>query len=116
MPQYNTPPNKVIPSVTFPNTIPASGNWISLIIPAYRALTLVVGAKLDQTGTLKIQRYADAAGTVPVGGLLSQAMTSNVAAWTGAADGVPFSSFQIEIDNGTGTIANLSETAVLATS
>lgn len=116
MPQYTIPPIKTRPTVSFPATIAAGATWTSGVVSAAAIKSIVVGAQIDQAGTLSIARYADAAGLVGVGAALSQAMTANTQAWTGADDGLPFASFTISILNSGGVAANVSKTSVLGNS
>jgi hypothetical protein len=63
---------------------------------------VVVAAKVSHAGTLNVQRYADLAGAVPVGAVITQALTADTAAWAGASDGLPFLSYNVQIVNGAG--------------
>ena len=70
-------------------------------------------ATSDHAATLELQRYADLAGAVPIGALLSQAMTANVPAWVGSNDGLPFVSFVVSIVNSAGADANITNGQIL---
>lgn len=113
MPQYSIPPLKNRPAVTFPKTIAANATWTSPVISAAAIVSIVVGLKIDQTGTLTISRYVDGAGLIPAAADITQALTANTQAWAGADDGVPFAAFVVSIANGAGSIVNVLATSIL---
>ncbi len=105
------------PPNPFPSTIAPSGNWQSGIIRVYGGGSLpalVVTVESTQAGAVSIQRYADAAGTIPVGGNISQTLTDSTEAYVGANDGVPYLSFQVTITNTGGSSATITDAAILA--
>lgn len=66
-----------------------------------------VSVASDHAGTLQVQRYLDAAGTIPIGALITQAVaagTPNSVTWT---DGLPALSFITSFVNSAGAVANL---------
>jgi hypothetical protein len=95
---------QLAPAVTpqpFP-TLDVSGGaapkWTSDLIQGDGFKTISCGVTLSRSGTLKINRYVDAGGTV----LLktdSQNLTANTAGALTIVDGLPFASFSIEIAN-----------------
>lgn len=80
-------------------TIAASGNWISgkLISDGYKAIS--VGCLSTQNGAINIQRYIDRAGLIPVGAVVTAAITGGIAQWATVNDGVAFQSFTVQITN-----------------
>jgi hypothetical protein len=62
---------------------------------------LAIGATSSTTGNISVQRYIDAAGTIPQGPALTQALTAATASVLNISDGAPFQSFVITISGGT---------------
>ena len=62
---------------------------------------IAVGATSSATGSITVQRYLDAAGTIPQGPALTQALTAATAGVLNAADGAAFQSFTVAIAGGT---------------
>lgn len=99
-----------------PATIAASGNWNSGAISASGLNAIAATAKLTQTGQLVLQRYIDAAGTIPIGSDETVAMTANTLTSAYIAnDGVPFASFSVQVNNTSGSTGTLSMVGILAT-
>lgn len=109
-PTYGT--FRLNPAGGYPATIGAGLTWQSDLLPSGYA-GLVAAVLMDQNGTLTVQRYADLAGTLPVGAAITQAITANTAAWAGANDGLPFLSFNVQIQNSGGVAANVSAASIL---
>lgn len=65
-----------------------------------------VGATNSVTGSIVVQRYLDAAGTIPQGAALTQALTAATAGVLNVTDGLPFLSFTVQI-TGAGTLTNV---------
>lgn len=73
-----------------------------------------VGITSDHAATLTLQRYADVAGTVKVGALVSVAIVGATPNWASLPiDGMPFASVKISIINSAGAVANLTNTSIL---
>lgn len=103
----------VAPKIAYPATLPAStGTWNSDLLPAGRG-TILAAVKSDQAGTITIQRYADLAGLVPIGALASSTLVANTPNSVSIVDGVPCLSFVVTINNTGGSIANITNTAIL---
>lgn len=68
--------------------------------------TLAVGATSTVAGNISVQRYLDAAGTIPQGPALTAALTANTAGVLNVTDGVPFQSFTVQVTGG-GTLSNV---------
>lgn len=100
------------PPIPFPAQIGISATWLSDLMPSTFG-GVVAGATSDHAATLTIQRYADLAGNVPVGALISQAMSAGVAAWAGVADGIPYLSYVVSIINSAGAVANITNPIIL---
>lgn len=109
-PNYGT--YSAVPIGGFPTTIAADGSWNSDLIPG-RFGGVIAGVTSSQAGVLSVQRYADLAGNVPVGPVSSQDLTGGTPAWTGFADGLPYLCFAVNITNPGGTIANITDIAIL---
>ena len=97
-----------------PGTIPASSNVQSSLILTEGFSLISVGITTSQAGTLSVQRYLDAGGTVVQGAASSVALSANVAANLDIMDGKPFASFMITIANSAGSAATIGNLAVLA--
>ncbi len=65
-----------------------------------------VTATNSVAGTLVVQRYFDAAGTIPQGAAISVSLSAGVAGVLNSNDGVPFQSFTVQI-TGAGTLSNV---------
>lgn len=103
---------KVTPPSAIPALIADGATWNSDLIPGGYG-GVIFGATSDHAATLNIQRYADLAGSVPVGPVSTQALTANVAGWTGFADGLPYLCFNCQIVNGAGAAANITNASIL---
>lgn len=102
----------VTPPTPFPASIADGATWSSDLIPAALG-GVIAGVTSSHAATLTIQRYADLAGLVPVGPLLSQALSAATPAWTGVADGLPYLSFAVSIVNSAGAAAAITNAAIL---
>lgn len=109
-PNYGTV--KAVPPTAIPAVITDGQTWSSDLMPGGFG-AVIAGATSDHAASLQIQRYADLAGLVPVGGLLTQAMVAATPAWVGAADGLPCLSFEVRIVNSGGAVANITNGAIL---
>lgn len=109
-PNFGT--QRLVPRAGYPSVVADGATWQSDLLPAGFA-GATAGILSDHAGTLTLQRYADLAGVLPVGVLLSQAVAANVAAWVGANDGLPFLSFNVQFVNGTGAVANVASISIL---
>jgi hypothetical protein len=94
-------------------TIAASGNWTSAVIVSDGFKSLSIGAKSTQTGAINIQRYLDRAGTIPVGAVITAALTAGTAQWATSNDGVAFQSFTVQITNTGASAATITNFGVL---
>lgn len=104
--QNPTPPNAI------PATIAGGGNWNSGVMPA-NGNSFAASAELDQAGTLTLQRYIDAAGTIPIGNSIQQVMSANTLATVAANDEMPCASWNVVIANTSGTLGNLTDVVLL---
>ena len=93
--------------------VPGNGNSVSNVIESYGYPGLTVGVTSDQAGQISVQRYADRAGTIPVGAAVTASLTANTAASASVADGKPFQSFTVTISDSSGTPANLTGLIIL---
>jgi hypothetical protein len=97
-----------------PGTIPANGNVLSSLILTEGFSLISVGITASQAGTLSVQRYLDAGGTVVQGAASQIALSAAVAGNLDIMDGKPFASFKITVTNSAGSVSTLSNLAVLA--
>jgi hypothetical protein len=74
---------------------------------------IAVGVTASQAGTLSVQRYLDAGGTVVQGAALQIALVANASANLDIMDGKLFASFRVTITNSTGSTSNLTNFALL---
>lgn len=109
-PNYGTV--HLTPLLGYPTVIADGATWQSDLLPAGFA-GATAGILSDHVGTLTLQRYADLAGVLPVGALISQAVTANTSAWVGANDGLPFLSFNVIFINGAGAVANIAAISIV---
>ncbi len=96
-----------------PATMNASSSVQSSLIVTEGYTLISVGITLTQNGTLSVQRYLDAGGTVLQGNAVSIPLVANTAANLDVLDGKPFASFQVTVTNSSGTSASLSALAIL---
>ena len=94
-------------------SVAASGGNTSNLIQSNGYGSLAVGATSSQAGTLTVQRYLDAAGTVQQGAALTASLTAGTAAVINATDGVPFGSFTVSVSNSGTSAATLSNVGLL---
>lgn len=67
---------------------------------------LAVGVTNSVAGSVAVQRYLDAAGTIPQGPAVSASLTAATAGVVNVTDGVPFQSFRVTV-TGAGTLSNV---------
>jgi hypothetical protein len=99
-----------VPSVG--QTIAGSGSWTSGTIFADGYQIISVAVQMNQAGTLKITRYLDTAGTIarPVS---STSIVSGTLLIVDITDDLPFLTYTIEIDNGSGSTATIAAFACI---
>jgi hypothetical protein len=95
------------------NTIPASGNFTSGVIPADGFANFAAGITSSQNGQLSIQRYMDTAGNIAQGSPLSVSLTAATAASLNNNDTLIFRSFVLKVTNTGGSAATISGFALL---
>ena len=88
------------------SSIGLSAPGTSGLIQACGYPKFAVGATSSATGSIVVQRYLDAAGTIPQGAALTQALTAATAGVLNCTDMVPFQSFTVQI-TGAGTLSNV---------
>lgn len=93
-----------------PVGISATGN--SLLVNTQGQFKGSAGLVSDHAGTLSVQRYADAAGLVPLGAALTQALVATVGNSVAWSDGLPCGSIIVSFINGAGAVANLTSITV----
>ena len=94
-------------------TIGAAGSYQSIPVYVDGHKAIGIGCKSTQTGNITIQRFLDTAGNVPVGAVLTAALTAATAQWLSVNDGVPFQSFSFNISNTGGVAATITNFALL---
>lgn len=94
-------------TVTLPGTIAASGTFVSSVLPTFDLPHVAVSAKMDQAGTLSVQRYLDGAGTLPAGAAVTAAMTKNTLASIDNLGTVISQSMTVPIVNSATVAANV---------
>lgn len=104
-----------IPATThnLPATIAASSSVLSSLIVTEGFSLISAAIKTTQAGTMTIQRYLDAGGTVPQGAPVSVNLTANSFANLDITDGKPFASFQLTVSNSAASTATISNFALL---
>ena len=94
-------------------SIAASGSNLSNLIVSNGYGAFAVGVTSSQAGTLTIQRYLDAEGTIAQGAPLTASLTAVTSAVVNATDGVPFGSFMVSVSNSGTATATLTNAGVL---
>lgn len=117
IPVYSTGGAVIVPTapVAFPSTIAGGATFNTGIMPTLGCRGLAASAQLTQTGVLSIQRYIDLAGTIPIGAAITQAMTATVLATVSVSDGLPAASWQVSIQNTSGSTGTLTNASLLQT-
>ena len=98
---------------TVPSSIPASGQVQSSLVLAEGFSQISVGVTASQNGTLSVQRYLDAGGTVTQGTAVQTALVAGSAANLDVMDGRPFVAFKLTLTNSAGAVSNLTNFALL---
>jgi hypothetical protein len=95
--------------------VPAGGQLQSSILQSNGWKYFALGLTSTQAGAINIQRFLDAAGTVPIGAPVSATLVAGTAqaASIGTADTLPFMSYQVTVTNTGGAAATLSNVAGL---
>ena len=96
-----------------PASIAGSGSAQSSLIVTEGFSLVSAGVTASQAGTMSIQRYLDAGGTVAQGLAIQVALTAATAANLDVLDGKPFASFKLTITNSSGSTSNLTNFALL---
>jgi hypothetical protein len=96
-----------------PSSIAANGSVQSSLIVTEGFSLISAGITASQNGTLSIQRYQDAGGTVAQGAPVQVTLTAATAANLDVLDGKPFASFQITVTNSAGSTSTLTNFALL---
>lgn len=109
-PNFGT--TRVAPLLGYPTVIADGATWNSDLLPAGFA-GAIAAILSDHAGTLTLQRYADLAGLLPVGALITQAVVANTAASAGAVDGRPFVAFNVAFINSGGAVANIQAFSII---
>lgn len=100
------------PPIPIPASVADGTTWSSDLMPGgFGAVTFF--ATSDHVVTLEVQRFADLAGLVPVGGLASVVLVAATPGYTGFTDGVPYMSFAVAIVNASGSVAVITNAAIL---
>lgn len=105
--------NSPTPANAVPATIAAGVTYDTGVILSYGFNSFAASAQLSQTGSLVLQRYIDEAGTIPIGDPITQAMTANTLATVAVNDGLPCASFNVTVQNTSGSLGNLTKFSVL---
>jgi hypothetical protein len=98
-----------------PTTIPEGGSFTSGILPGDGFKTFAIALTSSQAGSISVQRFLDAAGTIPVAAVNTQALTAaasppNVLTIT---DGLPYLTFKVTITNTGGAAATVTNFAFI---
>lgn len=104
---------KAVPPTAFPASLANSASWDSNLIPAAFGGVALCGLA-DQSGVVfTIQRYADLAGTIPVGPTGTFTSVANTANSCWVLDGIPYLSFNCNVLNSSGSTVNLSNMSIV---
>lgn len=104
-----------VPAAThnLPASIAANSSAQTSLIVTEGFMLISAGIKTTQAGTMSIQRYLDAGGTVPQGAAVSINLASNTFINLDITDGKPFASFQLTVSNSSGSTSTISNFALL---
>ena len=98
-----------------PATIGGGLSYDTGLMSAAGFSKFAASAKLTQTGTLTLTRYIDAAGTVPIGPVLTQNLAANTVGSIAVNDGIPCLVWRVVVLNTSGATATLSDFHLLET-
>ena len=101
------PALQVVAPITWPATIAASGTFTSTVVPTFGMPHVAVGVTFSNSGTLSVQAYLDAAGTVPAGAATTQALVAATGAVLDINTGQVMGSFTVSIINGVASVGTL---------
>ena len=101
------PALQIVAPITWPATIAASGTFTSTVVPTFGMPHVAVGVTLSNAGTLTMQPYLDAAGTVPAGAATTQALVAATGAVLDVNSGKVMGSMTVEIINGAASVGTL---------
>lgn len=96
-----------------PASVAANSSAQSSLIVTEGFSLISAGVTASQNGTMAVQRYLDAGGTVPQGAAVQVTLTANSAANLDVLDGKPFASFKLTVTNASGSVSNLTNFALL---
>lgn len=104
-----------VPAAThnLPASIAASGAAQTSLIVTEGFTLISAGITASQNGSMSIQRYLDAGGTVPQGAAVSVSLAANTAANLDVLDGKPFASFILTVTNSSGSASAIGNFALL---
>lgn len=101
-----------VPPTPVPATIANGGNYNTGVMPI-TGNSLAASANLSQNGSLVLQRYIDAAGTIPIGAAITQALVGGTLGTVAVNDGLPAASWTVQVNNTGGALGNLTQFALL---
>jgi len=96
-----------------PASVAAGGTASSAVISSDGYQKIALSVTSTEAGTLTLQRYLDAAGTVPQGTALQASIAAGQPALVNAIDGLPFQSVKVSVSNSGSTGANLTNLVIL---
>lgn len=91
-----------------PSSVAASGSVSGNLIQTNGYKVIAAAITSTQAGTLQVQRYLDAAGTIAQGAALSVTLSAATPAVLNSNDGVPFQSLKVTVTNSSASAATLS--------
>ena len=105
----------VTPPTVSPETIAASGTYQTGIIAIIGYPGIGIACQLTQVGSISVQRYLDAAGTIPTGSAITATLTANTLGVANITnDGVAWLSYQVTITSSGGATATVTTFAMTA--
>src|ERR1700721_2794980 len=96
-----------------PSSIAGNGSVQPSLIVTEGFSLISAGITASQAGTMSIQRYLDAGGTVAQGAAVQGTLVATVAGNLDVLDGKPFASFKVTVTNSSGSTSNLTNFALL---
>jgi hypothetical protein len=90
-----------------PATVVAGTPFSTILLTADGFKAIAAGCILSTAGTIVIQRFIDAAGTIPQGAAISATLAAGVANSVSVNDGAPFQTYTVTITNTGAGSANL---------
>jgi hypothetical protein len=101
------------PKNVYPVTIAAGATYDTGFVPVTNLNAFLAGVKMDQAGTLDLDRYLDSGGLVEIGSPLTVGIVANTAVTLDVEDGKPCQFVRMRVVNTSGVLTNVAAIGLL---